>query len=144
MFMAQPFGCQASKLCSDTCSAVHRDLPRVTRERGGSDGDTWVGELPSQPQTHCNFPGEDHSERTKPMEMVFQSGAHGRIPSPPAVVGCAVQSCRSQPLVLPAGQGKLQPQPSLCSCPRYSCVPFKEPRCAREQKVPEPPGALPP
>lgn len=62
--------CQMSKLCSDTCSVLHQDLPRVTRERGSSDVDTRVGELPSQPQTHWNFTWEGDSERTKPSEML--------------------------------------------------------------------------
>lgn len=80
MFMAQHFGCQAAKrpnfaVIHDTVSlyssAVHQDLPRVTMERGGSHGDTCVGELPSRPQTHWNSPWEEDSERTKPEEMLF-------------------------------------------------------------------------
>lgn len=63
--------CQMSKLCSDKCSALRQDLPKVTGDRGSSNVDTWVGELPSQPQTHRNFPWEGDSEKTKPKEMLF-------------------------------------------------------------------------
>lgn len=85
---------QMSKLCGDTRPAAHQDLPRVSRERGGSDpGDTWVGELPSRPQTHWNFPWEDDSEETKPKETLFYSWLQAGIPSPPSSGGlCSAES----------------------------------------------------
>lgn len=135
--------CQMSKLCSDTCHCVTVQLSCAPGPAQGDQGKRW------QPRGHLcgraaflasdtlEFPMGRGLRENKTRGDAVLALAPWQSPISPQQFSQIWQRCFSSQPLAGHGQLQLQPQPSLCSCPRYSCVPFKESRCARAQKVPE-------
>lgn len=119
--------CQMPKVCSDTCSALHQDLPKVSRDRGSSDVDTgWESCLPSLRHTAIP-PGRRTQRKHNPVRCCFSPGSMQEFHPLPAVDLVGLQSgfCSSQ----------LQHRAACAPAPDIPVAHLRSPG-VREQKAP--------